>query len=157
MKKVLFLCLGNICRSPMAAGILLDEATKMGLQVEADSAGFESFHIGDHPDNRATEACKHHGIDISQHRARLFHEADYENFDLIFAMDHKNFKDAKFFSRNEDDKKKLFYLMDLIHPGKRESVSDPYLAEAEECGKIFHTLRLASQKILETIQKEKVS
>lgn len=149
MKKILFICLGNICRSPMAAGIFNHEAKKRGVDLRADSAGFESFHIGDPPDKRAVNTCSQHGIDISQHKARLFHTADFDQYEDIYAMDHKNYRDAAFFARNQDDTKKVHYLMDLITPGKHESVPDPYLAEEEECEKVHHVLKKASNKLID--------
>jgi len=150
MKKILFICLGNICRSPMAAGIFNKEAESQKINIKADSAGFESFHIGDPADKRALETCARHQIDISDHRARLFKVSDFDEYDAILAMDHKNFKDAAYFARNKADQDKLHYVMDLITPGKRDSVPDPYLAEEEECDKVFHLLRKASHKFIET-------
>ncbi|MCX6283533.1 MAG: low molecular weight phosphotyrosine protein phosphatase [Bacteroidetes bacterium] len=85
--KILFVCTGNICRSPMAEGILRSKLRKDGIQAETDSCGFESFHIGDHPDNRAQSVCRKNGIDISGHVARLFRKQDFDNFDRIYVMD----------------------------------------------------------------------
>lgn len=149
MKKILFICLGNICRSPMAAGIFNAEAKAKNVDLMADSAGFESFHIGDPPDNRAVESSARYNIDISDHRSRLFHVGDFDKYDAIYAMDHKNYKDAMDFARNESDKNKLHYVMDLITPGKHESVPDPYLADNEECDKVYHILKKASKKLID--------
>lgn len=148
MKKVLFICLGNICRSPMAAGIFNKEAQEQNIEIKADSAGFESYHIGDPADKRAVDTCAKHKIDIAGHRARLFSVSDFDNYDAIYAMDHKNYKDASYFARNSYDKAKLHYVMDLINPGIHESVPDPYLAEEEECNKVYHILRKASRNLL---------
>jgi protein-tyrosine phosphatase len=152
MKKILFICLGNTCRSPMAAGIFNHEAKKKGVDIMADSAGFESFHIGDPPDKRAVITCQKHGIDINQHKARLFNSNDFDTFDAIYAMDHKNYRDAAFFVKSDEDTKKVHYLMDTVTPGKHESVPDPYLAEEEECDKVYHILKKASSKIIDQFQ-----
>lgn len=148
MKKILFICLGNICRSPMAAGIFNKEAQEQHIEINADSAGFESYHIGDPADKCAIKTCKKYKIDISAHRARLFSVSDFDNYDAIYAMDHKNYKDATYFARNNNDKAKLHYVMNLINPGKYESVPDPYLAEGEECDKVYNILRIASRNLM---------
>ncbi|MGM0565816.1 MAG: low molecular weight protein-tyrosine-phosphatase [Bacteroidota bacterium] len=154
MKKILFICLGNICRSPMAEGIFNHEAQKRNIEVKADSAGFESYHIGDPPDKRAIMICEKHDIDISQHRVRLFSTADFDDYEAIYAMDHKNYRDAGYFARNGEDQKKVHYLMDLINPGKHESVPDPYLSEEEECNRVYHILKKASNKILDQLEEK---
>lgn len=155
MKKILFLCLGNTCRSPMAAGILQQKATEYGVDLLADSAGFESFHIGDPPDKRAIDTTKKFGIDISNHRARLFRVQDFDNFDTIYVMDHKNYKEASYFARDDSDLAKLNYLMALLAPGSRESVPDPFLAEPEACEYVYQILGKACDAIIDKVRSEK--
>ena len=140
MKKILFVCLGNTCRSPMAAGILKKKAKDKNIKLKADSAGFESFHIGDPPDKRAIDTSKKFGVDISNHRARLFNSKDFDNFDLIYAMDHKSYNEAKYFKRNEKDGEKLKFMMELLEPGSKESIPDPFLAEPEACEELINNL-----------------
>ena len=93
--KVLFVCLGNICRSPTAEGVFRKLVADAGLsaQFEIDSAGTGSRHVGETPDKRAQQACRAHGIDISKHRARRVRAADFESFDLILACDEQNLRD----------------------------------------------------------------
>lgn len=93
--KVLFVCLGNICRSPTAEGVFRALVEDAGLrdQFEIDSAGTGSWHVGEAPDKRAQQACRAHGIDISGHRARRVRAADFEHFDLILACDEENLRD----------------------------------------------------------------
>lgn len=156
MKKILFLCLGNTCRSPMAAGILNQKAKEDGLQIEAASAGFESFHIGDPPDKRAIDTMKQFGIDISDHRAQLFSQKDFDKFDLIYVMDHKSYKEARYFERDEKDTKKIHFMMDLLEPGARKSVPDPYLAEPEACEEVYTLMDKACEKLIDNLNKEKI-
>ncbi len=105
--NILFVCLGNICRSPMAEGILKKIYTEKGIKGTVDSAGFESFHINDMPDPpRAINVAKSYGIDISQKKARIFLKADFDRFDRIYVMDVKNMNDVLELARNDNDRKK---------------------------------------------------
>ncbi|MCB0619215.1 MAG: low molecular weight phosphotyrosine protein phosphatase, partial [Saprospiraceae bacterium] len=85
--KILMVCLGNICRSPLAEGILKEKIKENGLPWEVDSAGTGSWHVGEPPDPRSVAVARAHGIDILDQRARQFRPADFRQFDLIFAMD----------------------------------------------------------------------
>ncbi|MEI6899754.1 MAG: low molecular weight protein-tyrosine-phosphatase, partial [Bacteroidota bacterium] len=89
--KILFVCTGNICRSPLAEGILRDKIKKRHLDSEVDSAGLEYFHVGDAPDKRAIEVGKRNGIDISHHKGRLFIPADFDRFNRILIMDSSHY------------------------------------------------------------------
>ncbi|PZX41174.1 protein-tyrosine phosphatase [Roseinatronobacter thiooxidans] len=95
IKRVVFVCLGNICRSPTAHGIFRDKAAQAGLDVVIDSAGTGDWHIGSPPDRRATHAAHMRGYDLSDLRARQFTPADFNEFDLIFAMDRANQRDIE--------------------------------------------------------------
>ena len=99
--KILMVCLGNICRSPMAEGIMQAKIKKYKLDAEVDSAGFEPFHAGDAPDFRAIRVMKQHGIDISGQRSRVFRASDFDAFDRIFVMDSENYRDVKSAARHE--------------------------------------------------------
>ena len=106
MVKVLMVCLGNICRSPLAEGIL---KSKVNLnEVTIDSAGTAAYHVGNLPDPRSIAVAKKHGIDITTQRARKFTVKDFDSFDFIYAMDQNNFDDILKLSRNKEDKKKFF-------------------------------------------------
>jgi len=157
MKKILFVCLGNTCRSPMAAGILKKKAKDKNIKLKADSAGFESFHIGDPPDKRAIDTSKKFGVDISNHRARLFNSKDFDNFDLIYAMDHKSYNEAKYFKRNEKDGEKLKFMMELLEPGSKESIPDPFLAEPEACEVVYNIMERACEELINNLTKEEVT
>lgn len=143
--KILFVCLGNICRSPMAEGILLDRINKDGLQEtwEADSAGFEPFHNGDAPDNRAIYTAGKKGVDLSSLRARLFHPDDFDRFDKIYVMDHKNYRDVIGRARNLDDQKKVDYILNIINPGKNQTVTDPWYGDIRDFEIVYNQLEKA--------------
>ena len=109
--KVLMVCLGNICRSPLAAGILNEFFKRGNIHATADSAGFEPYHIGEHADERALSIANDYGIDISSHRARLFRREDFDIYDRIFVMDSSNYHDVIYLARNENDIKKVDYII----------------------------------------------
>lgn len=126
MRKVLFVCTGNICRSPLAEGILRDKLLKREIAAEADSCGFESFHTGDPPDPRAQEVAGRRGIDISSHKARLFSIHDFDRFDYIYAMDSTHYDKIMRLARNESDRKKVDFMLNVLHPGENRDVQDPW-------------------------------
>lgn len=123
--SVLFVCLGNICRSPLAEAALRAEAERAGIAVEVDSAGTGDWHVGSPPDRRAQAVALRHGIDISGYRGRQVTAADFRRFDHIFALDADNLKNLRQL-RPSDGTAELRLLMDLV-PGREGSgVTDPY-------------------------------
>lgn len=148
--KILFVCLGNICRSPMAEGILLDRIHKNDLSPawEADSAGFEPFHTGDAPDNRAIYTAGKKGVDLSPLRARLFHPDDFDYFDKIFVMDHKNYRDVIGKARNLEDQKKVDYILNLLNPGKNQTVTDPWYGDIRDFENVYQLLEKAIDELI---------
>jgi protein-tyrosine phosphatase len=145
--KILMVCLGNICRSPMAEGIMRAKIEKYKLNAEVDSAGFESFHTGDAPDYRAIKVMKRHGIDISDQRARLFRKSDFEIYDQIYVMDKGNFNDVKSAAINSDQMKKVDYILNAINPGSNNPVPDPYYGNEDGFEKAFQLLDSAAEII----------
>ncbi|MCF8333978.1 MAG: low molecular weight phosphotyrosine protein phosphatase [Bacteroidales bacterium] len=154
MRKVLFLCPANTCRSPMAAGILKKKARENNINISVDSAGFESFHIGDPPDKHALRISKKFGVDISDHRARLFSSKDFDLFDQIYVMDQKTYNEANYFVTSNNQQKKLTFLMELLKPGSRESIPDPFLAEAEACDYVYNILDQVCEVLINQAKKE---
>jgi protein-tyrosine phosphatase len=152
--KILFVCLGNICRSPLAAGIMKKKLHRKKLQAEVDSAGFEDFHTGDGPDPRSVYIASKHGIDITDHRARMFSASDFDNFDRIYVMDTGNFSDVMELARNEQDRKKVHRIMNSIHPGKNKSVPDPYFKGKESFEKVYKLLDKACDSIVSDLKKD---
>ena len=125
--KILMVCLGNICRSPIAEGILRHKLRAMKTEdVETDSAGTSNFHVGEAPDARMRTTAVKNGMDISDLRARQFVQADFDAFDLIYAMDTSNQRDILSLARNDQDRAKVKLILDEIYPGENREVPDPY-------------------------------
>jgi protein-tyrosine phosphatase len=124
--KILMVCLGNICRSPVADGLMQSKIDKYNLEAIVDSAGTADYHVGRHPDERSIANARKNGIDISTLRARQFSISDFDSFDFIYVMDASNFRNVMNLARNEEDMAKVDLLMNAVHPGKNISVPDPY-------------------------------
>ena len=125
MKKILFVCMGNICRSPMAEGIVRQVFKERGIEAEFDSAGTIAFHVGEAPDHRAQQEVRKHGVDISGLRARKFVVADFDRFDFIYAMDHNNYSDIMMLA-DKEQAEKVDLFMNIVEPGSNTPVPDPY-------------------------------
>lgn len=119
-------CLGNICRSPLAEGIMKHKARQAGLTWIVDSAGTGFWHVGELPDSRSIKIAQQFGIDISDQRARQFQAADLERFDKIFVMDTHNLRDVLRHARHDEHRAKIELILNQIHPGQDRSVPDPY-------------------------------
>lgn len=124
--KILMVCLGNICRSPLAEGILKHKVTQQGLDWEIDSAGTGAYHVGELPDSRSIAIAHKYGIDLTDQRARQFQVIDFDKFDKIFVMDASNYRNVLKLARNEADQQKIEMIRNLIKPGWNEQVPDPY-------------------------------
>lgn len=127
---VLFVCLGNICRSPLAEAAMRAEAERHGLAVKVDSAGTGDWHVGAPPDRRAQATALRHGIDISGYRARQVAIADFHRFSHIFALDAANLGDLRAIAP-EDAMARLALLMDVVPGREGEPVKDPYFGSDE--------------------------
>jgi protein-tyrosine phosphatase len=145
--KILMVCLGNICRSPMAEGIMQQKFKFYNIEAFVDSAGFEPFHTGDSPDERAVKVARNHDIDISGYRARMFQPDDFDRFDRIYVMDDKNFSDVMGKVRNERDRRKVDFILNAIHPGSNDIVPDPYYGSLNDFEKVFRLLSEAAECI----------
>ena len=124
--KILMVCLGNICRSPLAEGILKHKVTQQGLDWEIDSAGTGAYHVGELPDSRSIAIAHKYGIDLTDQRARQFQVIDFDKFDKIFVMDASNYRNVLKLARNEADQQKIEMIRNLVKPGWNEQVPDPY-------------------------------
>jgi len=124
--KILMVCLGNICRSPLAEGILQDKAFKAGLNWSIESAGTNSYHTGEPPHPLSQKVAKLNGIDICQQRARRFVAEDFEVYDKIYALAGDVLDDIKRISKKKFDVAKVDLLMNELYPGKNRDVPDPY-------------------------------
>lgn len=151
--KYLMVCFGNICRSPMAEGILRHKLAKSNSQSEVDSCGFEPYHIGDEPDGRAQEIMLKQGIDISSIRARLLHPDDFEKFDHIFVMDQSIMRNVISAARKEDDLRKVQLIMNIPYPGENRIVADPYYGKDDSFEKVFQQLDEATDAIIRKYER----
>ncbi len=124
--KVLMVCLGNICRSPLAEGIFREKAKEHGLKVKVDSAGTSAYHEGERPDRRSQQVGRKHGIDISQQRSRRFTKEDFAAFDRIYVMDIHNYEDVIALASTPEEEQKVDLILNIIHPGENRTVPDPY-------------------------------
>ena len=122
--KILMVCLGNICRSPLAQEILASKLPKDKFKV--DSAGTGHWHVGHLPDPRSIETAKKNGLDITNQRGRLFTGKDFENFDYIFVMDSSNYDNVIELAKNDTQKQKVELILNQIFPGENVDVPDPY-------------------------------
>lgn len=124
--KVLMVCLGNICRSPLAEGIFAHKIKVAQLDWTVDSAGTSAYHIGEAPDPRSRAIAQVHGLDISQQAARQFRPADFDDFDCILAMDGSNYRDILRLARTEVDRTKVHQLLPYVNHQDLQDVPDPY-------------------------------
>lgn len=145
--KILMVCLGNICRSPLAEGILKEKLKQRSIIWEVDSAGTSGAHSGELPDSRSIQVANKYGIDITDQRSRRVRSIDYEEFDLIFAMDVQNYKDLLALAR-EDEKDKIKLILSEVYPDKNMSVPDPYWND-DGFESVYKMLDEACDKIIE--------
>lgn len=124
--KILMVCLGNICRSPLAEGILQKKVKEKGLNWLVDSAGTGGWHSGQAPDSRSVAVAKKYGIDIGMQRARKVRSCDFEEYDLLFAMDLSNYKDLYRLTISDLERAKINLIMEEVYPNEKRSVPDPY-------------------------------
>lgn len=146
--KILMVCLGNICRSPLAHGILKQKIKDKQLNWIVESAGTGDWHIGEAPDRRAISIAKKYGVDISSQRARHFRPAFFEEYDLIFVMDRQNFADVCAQAANKGDLEKVqLFLADDIVP-------DPYFDD-NLFDPVFQMIDKRCMEVIEIISKKK--
>ena len=152
--KVLMVCLGNICRSPIAHGILEKKAAKNQLNIIVDSAGTGSWHINKSPDIRSIEVAKSYGIDISKQKARQFNLMDFEKFDIIYVMDISNFYTINGLDIEKKYSKKIKLILNEIYPNKNNDVPDPYYGEENGFEVVDNLLDKASDKIIQQLKND---
>lgn len=150
MTKILMVCLGNICRSPLAEGILKSKVNKH--QVVVDSAGTAAWHSGNLPDSRSIAIAQKNDIDLTNQRARLFLPEDFELFDHIYVMDQNNYKEVCRLAPNEKALEKVQLILNEIHPDKNLEVPDPYYGGDDGFDDVFKMLDEACEKIKEKIE-----
>lgn len=145
-------CLGNICRSPLAQGILEEKAKAEGIEMEVDSAGTANYHVGEEPDHRSIAKAKEYGIDISYYRGRQIHRTDFDQFDYIFAMDTSNHNNILSLTSDPKEQQKVKLILNLSDPGKNLSVPDPYYGGEEGFENVYQMLDRACDVFIERIK-----
>ena len=147
--KILMVCLGNICRSPMAHGLLQHKVVQLKLDWEIDSAGTSPYHKGELPDNRAIACMKRHGIDITYQRSRPITPADLRYYDRIFVMDHSNLRDVSDMAGTEDELQKISLIMGLTDSQNPEDVPDPWYGNSDSgFEKVYKMLDAATDRLI---------
>jgi protein-tyrosine phosphatase len=150
--KVLMVCLGNICRSPLAEGILKQKFKRNNIEGFVDSAGTAAYHAGEKPDPRSIEIANKYGIDIKNQTARKFQVEDFDLFDKIFVMDSENLADIKKVARNQQDIQKVEMILNQSLPGKNLPVPDPYYGGEDGFENVYSLLDNACEAIVEQIK-----
>ena len=153
MVKVLMVCLGNICRSPLAEGILKSKVDQSTIFV--DSAGTGGWHIGELPDSRSIEIAKQNHIDISDQRCRKFIVNDFEGFDFIYVMDKSNLSDVLSLAKTESHRKKVKMILNIKEVEQAMEVPDPYYGGEKGFEKVFILLDEACEHIAKSLSYEK--
>ncbi len=138
--NILFVGNENVCRSPMAEAVLKKRFQEKGIKGVVDSAGFESHMINEPPDERAVRVGKTYGFDVNGNM-RLFKKEDFDKFDKIYVMDTKNYMDVIELAKNEEQKKKVDYLLNLIEEGKDTPLVNPILNGEENCHIVFKKIK----------------
>jgi protein-tyrosine phosphatase len=146
--KILMVCLGNICRSPLAEGILQYKANQAGLNWKVDSAGTAGYHIGEMPHRLSQKVAQMNGIDISYQRGRQFSKNDMLVFDKIYVMDEDNYADVKRACKDLFDETKVDLLLNELYPGKNLDVPDPWYGTEEGYHKVFEMIDKACDHII---------
>jgi len=146
MTNILMVCLGNICRSPLAEGILRAKLPEANFTI--DSVGTADYHIGSPPDKRSVAVGKKYGIDISSLKGRQFEITDFDNFDLIYAMDRSVFNDVLELARGEKDVKKVSLILNELTPDENLEVPDPYYGGDEGFEIVYKMLNKACDALV---------
>jgi protein-tyrosine phosphatase len=147
--KLLFVCLGNICRSPIADGVMRKLAQDANLNWVIDSAGTSNYHIGEAPDIRAQRIAQKYNVDLSILKARQFSVNDFDEFDYIFAMDSQNYQDIIKLARDENDILKVELFLNRLDPGMNRGVTDPWFNDV-----LFEPVFLEIEKTCKVILKD---
>jgi protein-tyrosine phosphatase len=146
--KILMVCLGNICRSPLAEGILKQKAMKAGLPWTIESAGTNGYHIGEPPHQLSQKVAKLNGIDIRDQRARRFTAEDFKKYDKIYAMSSDVIDEIKCISKNKFDGGKVDLLMNELKPGKNQDIPDPWYGPEPGYHQVYKMIDEASDAVI---------
>ncbi len=149
--KILMVCLGNICRSPLADALLRKKVKERGLNISIDSAGTANYHVGKSPDRRTQINALQHGVDMSALRARQFSKEDFSTFDFIYVMDKSNLQNVLSLASSQEERKKVRLILDVLDNSSYSEVPDPYYGGEEGLELVYNLLDEATHTILEKI------
>jgi protein-tyrosine phosphatase len=147
--KVLMVCLGNICRSPLAEGILKHKAKKAGLHWQIDSAGTNGYHVGEAPHRLSQKVAQLNGIDICHQKARQFVKEDMDRYDKIYAMADDVLDEIKWIAKEKYNPQKVDFLLNELHPGEDRSVPDPWYGAEPGYHEVYKLIEAACNSIIE--------
>lgn len=147
MQKVLMVCLGNICRSPLAEGIMLKLIKENNINMRVDSAGTSDYHIDEAPDKRTIANAAKHKVDLKPLRARQFKASDFDKFDKIYVMDKSNMANVLALATTEEQKAKVDLLLNASNPGMNLEVPDPYFGGEQGFEDVFQMVYKACQHV----------
>lgn len=147
--KILMVCLGNICRSPLAEGILQQKANTLKINWHVDSAGTAGYHVGEAPHHLSQKVAKQNGIDISKQHCRQFVKEDMLHYDFIYVMDNSNYNDVKKISKELWNEHKVDLLLNELYPGENKNVPDPWYGNEDGYHTVFYMIDRACEKIIE--------
>ena len=142
--KVLMVCLGNICRSPMAEGIFRQKALEKGIDLHVDSCGTANYHVGEHPHPPSVKTSGKHGVDISYLIGRQFSHYDFDKFDIILTMDQSNYQNVIALAQNQDGISKVKMILNYSYPKSNMNVPDPWYSEEQGYEDVFQLLDQAA-------------
>lgn len=147
--KILMVCLGNICRSPLAEGILASKLPKDKFIV--DSAGTGSWHVGHAPDKRSIAVAQKNGLSIDNQRGRQFKTSDFDKFDYIYVMDNSNYRDVIDLAKTPEHKSKVRLILNELFPDENVDVPDPYYGAANGFDNVYQMLDEAAEHIAQKL------
>jgi len=150
---ILMVCLGNICRSPLAEGILLKKITAAGLDWKVDSAGTNGYHVNESPHYLSQRVAKKKGIDISKQLCRRFVPADFDRFDKIYAMAEDVVEEMKQISGTKFNPEKVELILNVVHPGENRGVPDPWYGPEAGYYEVFDLLENACEALIKNYNK----
>ncbi len=153
--RILMVCLGNICRSPIAEGVLKHKANELGLSWQVDSAGTEPYHIGEAPHRFSQKVCLRNGIDISGQRARQFTASDFEKYDIIYAMADDVYREIKRIGGNKANMNRVAYFLNEVMPGSDASVPDPWYGGEDGFTEVFDLINKTCDVIADKYAQHK--
>lgn len=151
--KILMVCLGNICRSPIAHGLLKHKADKLNLNWEVDSAGTSDWHEGELPNEKSIKVMNDFGIDITYQRSRPLRINDLEYYDVIYVMDASNHKNVTDMAKSEAEIAKVKMIMNEVSPGMNQAVPDPWGLTQKHYEEVYAMLDVATDKVIERYTK----